>query len=54
MNASTFTPGQRIAVNLYGERRNGTVTQAGSSIIWVRLDGTYHARWIHRASAETI
>jgi hypothetical protein len=54
MNATTITPGQRIAVNLYGERRNGTVTQAGSSIIWVRLDGTYHPRWVHRASAETI
>ena len=40
MNANTFTPGQRIAVNLYGERRNGTVTNAGPDIIWVQIDGT--------------
>ena len=46
--------GERIIATQYGERKSGTVSQLGSSVVFVRFDDSPRVRWLHRASVEGV
>lgn len=49
-----YTVGQRVSAIIWGVRREGTVTQHTSSIVWVRWDGSELSAWQHPDSLSVI
>lgn len=42
---TSFKPGDRVIVVVWGQQRTGTVERIGQSFVFVRLDGSGSTDW---------